>query len=360
MPLNPDAVGAAERARSRSAGRARTPCSTPSGIGAGARRAGVHHREHQRRRRSTCSRRSRSSSAGAQAFGDGRASARSTRRCSCTASSRSRCTGRSPSRARPRSRARSRACTTRARRRSCVTTTSAMLDGEPLYTNTLVGVHPRRGRLGRRPRPVRPAERAARAGADHEVTYETSPDQAFVYRLSGDRNPLHTDPSFAAMGGFDRPILHGLCSYGFTGRALLHSLLRQRPGRFHHIEGRFASPVMPGEALTVEAWETGDGEAVFTTSVGDRLVIDQGLAALRPRAQTTTSPMISSGCRVRVVGDVAPSPRRRARPSPRRRPPCCRPSSTPWRGTAHRGRIDAPSLARLAERPANIGMCLVV
>ena len=75
---------------------------------------------------------------------------------------------------------------------------------------------------------------------DHEVTYQTSPDQAFVYRLIGDRNPLHTDPSFAAMGGFDRPILHGLCSYGFTGRALLHSLCGSDPARFHHIEARFA------------------------------------------------------------------------------------------------------------------------
>ena len=115
---------------------------------------------------------------------------------------------------------------------------------------------------------------------DHEVTYQTSPDQAFVYRLNGDRNPLHTDPSFAAAGGFDRPILHGLCSYGFTGRALLHALCGSDPARFHHIEARFASPVMPGEALTVRAWETGDGEAVFTTSVGDRVVIDQGLAPL--------------------------------------------------------------------------------
>ena len=112
---------------------------------------------------------------------------------------------------------------------------------------------------------------------DHEVTLQTSPDQAFVYRLSGDRNPLHTDPSFAAIGGFDRPILHGLCSYGFTGRALLGALCNNDVTKFKHIEGRFSSPVMPGDALTIRMWNIGAGENVFTTSVGDRVVIYQGL-----------------------------------------------------------------------------------
>jgi acyl dehydratase len=79
------------------------------------------------------------------------------------------------------------------------------------------------------------------------------------------------------MGGFDRPILHGLCTYGFTGRALLAALADNDVTRFHHIEGRFSSPVLPGDALTVRIWRTGAGEAVFTTSVGDRTVIDQGL-----------------------------------------------------------------------------------
>jgi len=115
---------------------------------------------------------------------------------------------------------------------------------------------------------------------DHQVTYQTSPDQALTYRLSGDRNPLHSDPQFAAMGGFDRPILHGLCSYGFTGRALLHTLAGSDPARFTHMEARFASPVLPGEALTVSMWDNDSGEALFTTAVGDRVVIDQGLCRI--------------------------------------------------------------------------------
>ena len=79
------------------------------------------------------------------------------------------------------------------------------------------------------------------------------------------------------MGGFDRPILHGLCTYGFTGRALLHTLCDGESSRFQHIEGRFASPVIPGEALTVDIWLTDDGEALFTTSASGRVVFDQGL-----------------------------------------------------------------------------------
>ena len=148
--------------------------------------------------------------------------------------------------------------------------------GEPLVT-TRSGIFIRgEGGFGGERGTDPPWERPDRA-PDHTVNLETRPEQALVYRLSGDRNPLHVDPKFAARGGFDRPILHGLCTYGFTGRALLHTLCGSDAGRFHHIEGRFTSPVLPGEALTVSMWESGDGTALFTTAVDDRVVIDQGL-----------------------------------------------------------------------------------
>src|SRR5579875_3912756 len=93
---------------------------------------------------------------------------------------------------------------------------------------------------------------------DEQVAYQTRPDQALLYRLSGDRNPLHSDPSFAQRAGFDRPILHGLCTYGFTGRALLHTLCSSDPARFGSMRARFSRPTMPGDVLTVSMWESGD------------------------------------------------------------------------------------------------------
>lgn len=161
------------------------------------------------------------------------------------------------------------------------TSSTATMDGQPLYTLTSSAYIRGAGGWGGERGPSGPRNEPPAAEPDHVVSYSTSRDQAFVYRLSGDRNPLHTDPTFAAQGGFDTPILHGLCTYGFTGRALLHALCGSDPARFLHVEGRFASPVFPGEELSVRMWSVGDGETVFTTSAGsgdsERVVIDQGL-----------------------------------------------------------------------------------
>jgi acyl dehydratase len=114
---------------------------------------------------------------------------------------------------------------------------------------------------------------------DHQVTMPTRPEQALVYRLSGDRNPLHADPKFAARGGFSRPILHGLCTYGVAGRALLHTLCGSEPARFRSMSGRFTRPVLPGETLAVSIWlpEDGGDTARFQTATEDgTVVIDRG------------------------------------------------------------------------------------
>jgi acyl dehydratase len=112
---------------------------------------------------------------------------------------------------------------------------------------------------------------------DEQVRYATRPEQALLYRLSGDRNPLHSDPAFAARGGFARPILHGLCTYGFTGRALLHAVCGSDPDRFDAMSGRFTKPVLPGQELVVSIWGDEPGTAIFRTTTDDgTVVIDRG------------------------------------------------------------------------------------
>jgi acyl dehydratase len=111
---------------------------------------------------------------------------------------------------------------------------------------------------------------------DHVVTYTTRQDQALLYRLSGDRNPLHSDPVFARRAGFDRPILHGLCTYGFTGRALLHGLCGSDPSRFRSMRGRFSRPTYPGDTLTVSMWVEGSTARFRTENQRGETVIDAG------------------------------------------------------------------------------------
>lgn len=115
---------------------------------------------------------------------------------------------------------------------------------------------------------------------DQQVTYCTRTDQALLYRLTGDRNPLHTDPSFASRGGFPQPILHGMCTYGFTGRALLHAAANSEPKRFRAMQGRFTKPVLPGESLTVSMWIDGTAVRFQTTDAAGAPVIDQGTATI--------------------------------------------------------------------------------
>src|ERR1700753_2261695 len=119
---------------------------------------------------------------------------------------------------------------------------------------------------------------------DHQLVRETRPEQALIYRLSGDRNPLHVDPKFAARGGFSQPILHGLCTYGVTGRALLRVLCDGDPARLRSMSGRFTRPVLPGEPLTISIRRAdGSDTALFQTTKDDgTVVIDRGRMRVRP------------------------------------------------------------------------------
>jgi len=116
---------------------------------------------------------------------------------------------------------------------------------------------------------------------DMSVDIATRPDQALLYRLSGDRNPLHSDPEFAKRAGFPRPILHGMCTYGISCRAVLQTYAEYDPTRFKYHAARFSSPVFPGETVTVDLWK--DGEVIsFEARVKERgvTVIKNGKTVL--------------------------------------------------------------------------------
>jgi len=155
------------------------------------------------------------------------------------------------------------------------TTATDEATGKPLYTTTSSAFVRGEGGFGGDRGPSGSVQFPDRK-PDEQVTYQTRPDQALLYRLSGDRNPLHSDPKFAALGGFDKPILHGLCTFGFTGRALLHTLCGSDPDRFTSMAARFSRPVFPGQELTVSMWVEEPGQALFRTATTDGVVIDGG------------------------------------------------------------------------------------
>ncbi|MDE2405752.1 MAG: MaoC family dehydratase N-terminal domain-containing protein [Sphingomonadales bacterium] len=129
----------------------------------------------------------------------------------------------------------------------------------------------------RNPPEDRPWELPARA-PDHQVSYSVGRNQSLIYRLSGDHHPHGTQHARAQLDGFERPILYGLGSYGFTCRALLQALTDSEAAPFRHMHARFSKPVYPGDRLDIRIWETGDGGAIFQTLAnGERIVLDRGV-----------------------------------------------------------------------------------
>lgn len=118
---------------------------------------------------------------------------------------------------------------------------------------------------------------------DATLTLGTRPEQALVYRLSGDYNPLHVDPQVAIEAGFPGPILHGLCTYGVAARALLTLLCGGVPDRLARMDCRFTGVVFPGDSLTVSVWREEAGRAAFQVHVEarGRVVADNGFIEFR-------------------------------------------------------------------------------
>ncbi|GFG86790.1 MaoC/PaaZ C-terminal domain-containing protein [Mycolicibacter algericus] len=130
-------------------------------------------------------------------------------------------------------------------------------DGTPLWTQQRSIFARGEGGFGGERGPSTAAEQPDRA-PDFEIDIPTAPQQALLYRLCGDRNPLHSDPEFAAAAGFDRPILHGLCTYGMTCKAVVDTALDGDAGAVRSFGARFAGVVFPGETLRAHIWKTGD------------------------------------------------------------------------------------------------------
>jgi acyl dehydratase len=159
--------------------------------------------------------------------------------------------------------------------------TTASDDGGPLFT-AKAGIFARGsgGFGGERGPSAKEKNNPPEKEPDHVVSDETRIEQAAIYRLSGDRNPLHIDPEFAKMGGFDTPILHGLCTYGFVGRAVLKALCGNDPAKLKHFEARFADVVYPGDTITTKMWVDGKDAMVQAETQRGNVVLANARATI--------------------------------------------------------------------------------
>ncbi|HXX68619.1 MAG TPA: MaoC/PaaZ C-terminal domain-containing protein [Polyangiaceae bacterium] len=135
------------------------------------------------------------------------------------------------------------------------------------------------------PKPPPLVQRPRDSAPTFFVEEATTPEQALVYRLSGDHNPLHADPEFARRAGFERgPILHGLCTFGFMVRHVVSAACGGDPGRLRAFEGQFRRPVWPGDTLVTEGWLVDRGAVALQVKVKERdeVVIASAGATFEP------------------------------------------------------------------------------
>ena len=156
--------------------------------------------------------------------------------------------------------------------------TTELLDHEGQLVATTVTSMVIRGETGYGPRPEGTGGWAEPGTEPDEVIEQaTSVDQALLYRLNGDRNPLHSDPVLASRVGFPRPVLHGLCTYGMAALALVRNSTLLAERGLGSITARFAAPVFPGQKLETLIWNTPDG-ALFQVVADGKIVLDRGVA----------------------------------------------------------------------------------
>lgn len=169
-------------------------------------------------------------------------------------------------------------------RGAVVYATSTLVDdetGEPiahLWRSTFARAD---GGFGGDPTPPRTPHMLPDRAPDHRCTLPTFANQALLYRFNGDLNPLHSHPEAGRAAGFERPILHGLCTYGLVGHAVLRTCCDYDPARLRALDVRFSAPVLPGETVTVDLWRDGDIVSLKATVASrDVKVIDNGRAVV--------------------------------------------------------------------------------
>lgn len=147
-------------------------------------------------------------------------------------------------------------------------TVTKTLGGEPLFDNIFSAFARGAGGWGG-PKGPAPGNEAPAREPDQVVEYQTMPIQHLIYRLSGDINPLHIDPSFAQMAGYKTPILHGLCTFGHVGRAVIEACCGGEDAKLKEFEVRFSKEVYPGQKIITKIWKEGKGKAILAASTDD-------------------------------------------------------------------------------------------
>jgi len=156
-------------------------------------------------------------------------------------------------------------------------------EGDPVCENEAVLVYLGGGGFGGEPGPKSKMV-AVPEGVepDFRISYPVPENQAALYRLTGDYNPLHIDTERARSAGFDQPILHGMCTFGYATRAILYGACDGDVERFKEFKARFSAPVLPGDTLTTEGWKEKDGWYAIRTSTERGVVISNAYAVVTP------------------------------------------------------------------------------
>jgi len=153
-------------------------------------------------------------------------------------------------------------------------------NGEHLYDAKWVIFYLGAGGFGGDPGPkAEKMEPPTGVAPDFSISDRVAENQAAIYRLSGDLNPLHLDPAAAKRGGFDQPILHGLCTYGFATRAIVSGPLEGDVDRLKEFKARFSDPVYPGDTLTTQGWRV-DGGYIIQVKAEERVVLTNAMAVV--------------------------------------------------------------------------------